>query len=27
MKDGQNILELAIPLNASRTDKDFTVLL
>ena len=27
MKDGQNILHLAIPLNASRTDKDCTVVL
>jgi len=27
MKDVQNILQLAIPLNASRTDKDCTVLL
>jgi len=27
MKDRQNILQLAIPLNASRTDKDCTVLL
>jgi len=27
MKDGQNILQLAIPLNASRTDEDCTVLL
>jgi len=27
MIDGQNILQLAIPLNASRTDKDCTVLL
>jgi len=26
MKDGQNILQLAMPLNASRTDKDCTVL-
>jgi len=26
-KDGQNILQLAIPLNASRTDKRRTVLL
>jgi len=24
MKDGQHILQLAIPLNASRTDKDCT---
>jgi len=27
MKDGQNFLELPIPLNASRTDEDCTVLL
>jgi len=27
MIDGQNILQLAKPLNASRTDKDCTVLL
>jgi len=27
MIDGQNILQLAIPLNAPRTDKDGTVLL
>jgi len=27
MIDGQNILQLAIPLNASRADKDCTVLL
>jgi len=27
MKDGQNILQRAIPLNTSRTDKDCTVLL
>jgi len=27
MIDGQNILQLAIPLNASKTDKDCTVLL
>jgi len=27
MIDGQNILQLAIPLNTSRTDKDCTVLL
>jgi len=27
MIDGQNILQLAIPLNASRTDKNCTVLL
>jgi len=27
MKDGQNILQRAIPLNASKTDKDCTVLL
>jgi len=27
MKDGQTILQLAIPLNASRTDKDCKVLL
>jgi len=26
MKDGQNILQLAIPLNASRTDKGCTFL-
>jgi len=24
-KDGQNILQLLLPLNASRTDKDCTV--
>jgi len=27
MIEGQNILQLAIPLKASRTDKDCTVLL
>jgi len=27
MIDGQNFLQIAIPLNASRTDKDCTVLL
>jgi len=27
MKYGQNILQLAMPLNASRTDKECTVLL
>jgi len=27
MRDGQNILQLATPVNASRTDKDCTVLL
>jgi len=27
MKDGQNILQLAMPLKASRTDKDYTALL
>jgi len=27
MIDGQNILQLAIPLSASQTDKDCTVLL
>jgi len=27
MMDGQNILQLAIPLKASRTDKDCTILL
>jgi len=27
MINGQNILQLAIPLNISRTDKDCTVLL
>jgi len=27
MIDGQNILQLAIPLNASRTDKDCSILL
>jgi len=27
MKDGQNILQLAIPLSASITDEDCTILL